>query len=225
LALRAHGAQGSAAAAAKRFVALLLDMGLCVLTVWLAFRRCWHWLGEQYQGMLRRTLRPKVLIYGAGQSGRQLAAAMQHSPELQVAGFLDDDERLHGHVLNALPIYNPADLPLLARTLPSKRLAEMVLQALAAHSSATGTGTKLNALLHDHPRSGATGAASRGHGQRGAMCSRSAVTGRGLGAPGAGGRGQGGCMISNVRRVAAHFEAPGAFGTTCGPACEQIVFG
>ncbi|MDO8274659.1 MAG: polysaccharide biosynthesis protein, partial [Serpentinimonas sp.] len=76
-----------------------------------------HWLGEQYQGLLRRTQRPRVLIYGAGQSGRQLAAAMQHSHELQVAGFLDDDERLHGHVLNGLPIYNPADLPLLARTL------------------------------------------------------------------------------------------------------------
>ncbi|MDO9612630.1 MAG: nucleoside-diphosphate sugar epimerase/dehydratase [Serpentinimonas sp.] len=76
-----------------------------------------HWLGEQYQGLLRRTQRPRVLIYGAGQSGRQLAAAMQHSHELQVAGFLDDDERLHGHVLNALPVYNPADLPVLARTL------------------------------------------------------------------------------------------------------------
>ncbi|WP_029462909.1 polysaccharide biosynthesis protein, partial [Serpentinimonas barnesii] len=75
------------------------------------------WLGEQYQGLLRRAERPRVLIYGAGQSGRQLAAAMAHSPELQVAGFLDDDERLHGHVLNALPVYNPADLPALARTL------------------------------------------------------------------------------------------------------------
>ncbi len=103
------------------------------------------WLGEQYQGILRRAQRPRVLIYGAGQSGRQLAAAMQHSPELQVAGFLDDDERLHGHVLNALPIYNPADLPVLARTLgirdvllamPNigrKRRNEVIEQMRAAH--------------------------------------------------------------------------------------------
>lgn len=75
------------------------------------------WLGEQYQGILKRASRPKVLIYGAGQTGRQLAAAMVNSHDMQVAGFLDDDDRLHGHVLNGLPIYSPADLGNLAQTL------------------------------------------------------------------------------------------------------------
>ena len=75
------------------------------------------WLGEQYLGILRHASRPKVLIYGAGKTGRQLAAAMANSHEMQVAGFLDDDDRLHGHVLNGLPIYNPADLDNLATTL------------------------------------------------------------------------------------------------------------
>ena len=68
------------------------------------------WLGDQYLSILKRASRPKVLIYGAGTTGRQLAAAMANSHEMQVAGFLDDDERLQGHVLNGLPIYNPADL-------------------------------------------------------------------------------------------------------------------
>ena len=75
------------------------------------------WLGEQYLGILRHASRPKVLIYGAGKVGRQLADAMANSHEMQVAGFLDDDDRLHGHVLNGLPIYNPADLDNLATTL------------------------------------------------------------------------------------------------------------
>jgi FlaA1/EpsC-like NDP-sugar epimerase len=75
------------------------------------------WLGEQYQGILKRASRPKVLIYGAGTTGRQLAAAIANSPDMQVAGFLDDDDRLHGHVLNGQPIYNPADLDSLATTL------------------------------------------------------------------------------------------------------------
>jgi len=75
------------------------------------------WLGGQYQSILKRAARPKVLIYGAGSTGRQLAAAMANSPEMQVAGFLDDDDRLHGHVLNGQPIYNPADLDNLAATL------------------------------------------------------------------------------------------------------------
>lgn len=75
------------------------------------------WLGDQYLSILKHASRPKVLIYGAGTTGRQLAAAMANSHEMQVAGFLDDDDRLHGHVLNGQPIYTPADLDNLATTL------------------------------------------------------------------------------------------------------------
>jgi FlaA1/EpsC-like NDP-sugar epimerase len=75
------------------------------------------WLDDQYRSILRHASRPKVLIYGAGNTGRQLAAAMTNSPEMQVAGFLDDDDRLHGHILNGLPIYNPNDLLDLVPTL------------------------------------------------------------------------------------------------------------
>jgi FlaA1/EpsC-like NDP-sugar epimerase len=75
------------------------------------------WLGDQYQSILKRAARPKALIYGAGRTGRQLAAAMANSHEMQVVGFLDDDDRLHGHVLNGQPIYGPGDLPNLVSTL------------------------------------------------------------------------------------------------------------
>ena len=75
------------------------------------------WLGDQYQSILKHAARPKVLIYGAGNAGRQLAAAMTNSHEMQVVGFLDDDDRLHGHVLNGLPIYSPVDLSSLVSTL------------------------------------------------------------------------------------------------------------
>ena len=105
------------------------------------------WLGDHYQNILKRAARPKVLIYGAGQTGRQLAAAMSNSHEMRVIGFLDDDDRLHGHVLNGQPIYNPADLPGLVSTLtirdvllamPSinrKRRNEILLQMRNAHVS------------------------------------------------------------------------------------------
>jgi FlaA1/EpsC-like NDP-sugar epimerase len=75
------------------------------------------WLSDQYLSILKQATRPKVLIYGAGGAGRQLVAAMANSNEMQVVGFLDDDDRLHGHVLNGQPIYNPADLANLATTL------------------------------------------------------------------------------------------------------------
>nr|WP_314709144.1 nucleoside-diphosphate sugar epimerase/dehydratase [uncultured Comamonas sp.] len=80
-----------------------------------AFARLW--LGERYLSILKNASRPKVLIYGAGSTGRQLAAAMANSYEMQVVGFLDDDERLHGHVLNAQPVFNPSELDNLATTL------------------------------------------------------------------------------------------------------------
>ena len=75
------------------------------------------WLGDQYQNILRHISRPRALIYGVGRTGRQLAVAMANSPEIQMAGFLDDDDRLHGHVLNGLPIYSPGDLAALVSTL------------------------------------------------------------------------------------------------------------
>jgi FlaA1/EpsC-like NDP-sugar epimerase len=82
---------------------LLLLLGV---TLSRAFVR--YWLGGIYLGILRRERLPRVLIYGAGSAGRQLAAALKISPELVVVGLLDDDDRLHGQVLNGLKIYNPA---------------------------------------------------------------------------------------------------------------------
>ncbi len=103
------------------------------------------WLGDQYLSILKHASRPKVLIYGAGSTGRQLAAAMANSHEMQVAGFLDDDDRLHGHVINGRRIYNPADLDNLTTTLnisdvllampslPRRRRNEILSQIRSAH--------------------------------------------------------------------------------------------
>ena len=58
----------------------------------------------------QRNSRPKVLIYGAGSAGRQLAAAIANGMEMRAVGYLDDDSSLHGQVLNGLRIYAPAGL-------------------------------------------------------------------------------------------------------------------
>jgi len=68
------------------------------------------WLGDLYQLEIKRSSLPQVLIYGAGSAGRQLASGMSNSLEMHVVGFLDDDDRLHGHILNGLQIFSPADL-------------------------------------------------------------------------------------------------------------------
>ncbi len=75
------------------------------------------WLGHQYTSILKRSKRLKVLVYGAGSNGRQLVAAMANSYEMEIIGFLDDDDRLQGHMLNGLPIYDPDNLGLLVQSL------------------------------------------------------------------------------------------------------------
>ena len=102
------------------------------------------WLGEQYQALLKKAKQPKVLIYGAGESGRQLATAMSGSQEMHVVGFLDDDDRLHGHVLNGQPIYNPADLPSLSETL----LIKDVLLAMPSVSRKRRNQILIKSKLH-----------------------------------------------------------------------------
>ena len=67
-----------------------------------------YWLGGIYQSLVGNEQLPRVLIYGAGSAGRQLAAALKTSPEMVLVGFLDDDDRLHGQVLNGLKIHDPA---------------------------------------------------------------------------------------------------------------------
>jgi len=75
------------------------------------------WLGGLYLDILKKAKLPQVLIYGAGTAGRQLALAMANSSDMRVIGFLDDDARLHGSLLNELPIYNPLELSELTNSL------------------------------------------------------------------------------------------------------------
>ncbi|WP_310626558.1 nucleoside-diphosphate sugar epimerase/dehydratase [Limnohabitans sp.] len=91
---------------------LLLLLGV---TLSRAFIR--YWLGGTYQGLWGRDSLPRVLIYGAGSAGRQLAAALKTSSQLVVVGLLDDDSRLHKQVLNGLKIYDPQTILSLAAKL------------------------------------------------------------------------------------------------------------
>ena len=54
--------------------------------------------------------KPRVLIYGAGESGRQLASAIVGSREMELLGFVDDDQRLHRSLMNGVQIHSPTRL-------------------------------------------------------------------------------------------------------------------
>jgi FlaA1/EpsC-like NDP-sugar epimerase len=68
-------------------------------------------LGGQMATRIETRPRGRVLVYGAGSSGRQLAAAIGTSREFSVIGFLDDDRSLQGTRVNGLPVYSPNRLP------------------------------------------------------------------------------------------------------------------
>jgi FlaA1/EpsC-like NDP-sugar epimerase len=72
----------------------------------------------------------KVLVYGAGSAGQQLVSALVNSNELKVVGFLDDDDRLHGQVLQGYEIYSPLKTPDLIKS----KEVQLVLLALPSIS-------------------------------------------------------------------------------------------
>lgn len=68
------------------------------------------WLGGGYSAVLGTSKKRRVLIYGAGSAGRQLAGGLANSQEMFVAAFVDDDPKLHGNHLNGKAIYPPSRL-------------------------------------------------------------------------------------------------------------------
>ncbi|MEO0438485.1 MAG: nucleoside-diphosphate sugar epimerase/dehydratase [Pseudomonadota bacterium] len=65
-----------------------------------------------YQARLRSSTK-NVLIYGAGESGRQLLTALHHGDQYRVVAFIDDDPRSQHSVINGLQVVRPRDLDLL----------------------------------------------------------------------------------------------------------------
>ncbi len=63
----------------------------------------WLPLRERFAGR-------QVLIYGAGEAGWQLAAALRQGREFFPAGFLDDDPGLQGKDVGGLRVYAPSHL-------------------------------------------------------------------------------------------------------------------
>ncbi|MGE0100405.1 MAG: polysaccharide biosynthesis protein [Hydrogenophaga sp.] len=76
-----------------------------------------YWLGGLYRTILQRSRMPGVMIYGGGQAGRQLAAALARSSEYRLLGFLDDDAQLQGNSLDGRTVYAPDELEYLIQEL------------------------------------------------------------------------------------------------------------
>ena len=65
------------------------------------------WIGDIYKDRLKKAALPKAVIYGAGNSGKDLLIALENNKEFNIACFLDDDHEKHGRVLSGKKIYSP----------------------------------------------------------------------------------------------------------------------
>ena len=65
--------------------------------------RAWHQLNTHADAR-------RVIIYGAGESGRQLLNALNHGTDYRVVAFIDDNPRLHETVINGRPVLGADEL-------------------------------------------------------------------------------------------------------------------
>ena len=65
---------------------------------------------------LKSSNKKNVLVYGAGEAGRQLVIALENSLEFKVVGFLDDNRELHRQVILGQNIYSPLNMEKLLRS-------------------------------------------------------------------------------------------------------------
>ena len=68
----------------------------------------------------------RALVYGCGQSGRQLVRAMEDNSEIIIKGFLDDDKDKHGFFMHGKQIYSPEKL----QKIIQKKKINLILLAL-----------------------------------------------------------------------------------------------
>jgi len=99
-----------------RTVGLLQPITLFLLIA-LSRAVAFYWLGYEYKRRIGAHIRERVLVYGAGEAGRQIAAALSHHKDIKIIGFIDDNPSLIGQVLNGLTIYDSQSIKDLAYNL------------------------------------------------------------------------------------------------------------
>ncbi len=88
-----------------------------------------------------RNINHPVIIYGAGESGRQLLTSIQQTSSYYTVGFVDDDVNLQGTLIHDKPVYSPKKLAklinrnqvksiLLAMPSVNKKVRKQILQQL-----------------------------------------------------------------------------------------------
>ena len=104
-------------------LALLVISGLRLFARWLLINKL-----STKSGLVKNN----VVIYGAGEAGRQLSLALKHSQEYFPAALIDDQPELQGRIINGIKVYSPDNLEQLIKN----KLIKAVLIAIPSLSRA-----------------------------------------------------------------------------------------
>lgn len=96
-----------------------------------------------YVSMIYTAKISNAIVYGAGQSGRQLVKALQTGDKIIPVAFVDDNEELQKRTVYGIRVYSPDDIEYLKKKYDVKKL-------LFAIASATPSRRKeiMNAMVH-----------------------------------------------------------------------------
>lgn len=89
---------------AESFFVFTMIYVIVAVTLRMVLRQFLLWIYRRGVDRLR------VVIYGAGQTGQQLAAALRTDGEVEVVAFVDDNPTLHSMLVLGMPVQRPADL-------------------------------------------------------------------------------------------------------------------
>lgn len=98
------------------FITFALVFFLLVCTTRVALLQLLLWIYRRGQVQVR------VLIYGAGRTGQQLAAALKTDDVIMPMAFVDDQKSLQSTIVQGLHVYSPVTIATLARNLEVKRV-------------------------------------------------------------------------------------------------------
>lgn len=111
------------------------------------FARWWFANSPDSNGFNKMAKRPipSVIIYGAGDSGAQIVAALKMSHKLRPIAFIDDDPTLHRQQINGITVYSFAELAYVIETFYVNEVL------LAMPSISRSQRNKLISLLEPYP--------------------------------------------------------------------------
>jgi len=107
-------------------IALIFWLGtfMCITVTRLSAQQ---WL---YGEVSKNSSAKKVLIYGAGAAGSQLAMVLKPNTSYSLKGFIDDDEKIKGWNILGLNVFSPKELP---EIINNKSIDEVILAIPSAN--------------------------------------------------------------------------------------------